>query len=182
MTEVLSVPKANEDHIANDTLSLEHAIQQLINLGDKDPLVIARKIDERYETNWLRDELYALREDVISDIARRRINGLRRSAMMALRKGKPATELLLLGEWVPDHKGGGGWKKLADWTEFDLRSRENYYRKMSATSIRLADWCHECIELMRAEGAKKLGRIKAPLPALSVIEKDAIENGKPVEE
>ena len=170
-----SVTQANPD-------SLEEAIQQLINLGEKDPIVIARKIEERHEADWLRDELYALRQDVISELARNRLNGLRRSAMSALRKGKQPTELMLLGEWIPNHKGGGGWKKLGEWTIADLRSRENYYRKMSETATKLADWCSECVDLMEAEQVKTLGKVKADLPSLNGVERDIIENGSPIEE
>lgn len=177
----MNVPTAFEAQ-SKVGVSLEEAIQQLINLGANDPLEIARQIEQRYEEEWLRDELYALRQDVISDIARQRINGMRRSAMSALRKGKqPPRELMLLGEWIPNHKGGGGWKKLGEWTSADLRSRENYYRKMSGTASRLADWCHTCAELMETEKVRTLGKVKASLPTLNGAEHNILENGKTLE-
>jgi hypothetical protein len=158
-------------------LSLEEAIQQIINLGQHDPLTVTREIEERYEIEWLKEELYALREEFISYLARQRINNRRRSAMTALRKGKPG-DLMLAGEWVPNW----GWKRLADWTAADLRSRENYYRKIAGSALLLADWCRQCIEIMETEKAKTLGKVKTPLPALEEVEKDILENGKLVEE
>ena len=161
------------------TLSLEEAIQQLITLGEKDPLIIARKIEKHYEADWLKEELYALREQTISQIARTRINSRRHTAMSALRKGRQAPkELMLLGEWIPNHKGGFGWKRLGDWTAADLRSRENYYRKMSGSALRLADWCQRCAQLIEDEGVGTLGKVKAPLPTLNGSEREILENGE----
>lgn len=172
----MSVQTVGETQGSDDTLSLEGAIQQLINLGEHDPLSIARKIEQRFEEDWLRDELYALRQDFICDLARNRINGRRRSAMTALRAGKPKTELMLTGEWVPGKNPG--WKKLSQWTAEDLRAREHYYRKVSGTMVRLADWCSECVALMEAENVKTLGKVKAPLPTLDDVEEDVLVNGK----
>lgn len=169
----MSVQTGRETQESTDAPSLEEAIQQIINLGEKDPLSVARKIDERYDESWLREELFKLRADVVSHLARMRINGQRRSAMSGLRRGTAPSELMLVGEWIPNV----GWKKLADWSEADLRSRENYYRKMSASAIRLAEWCHSCIVLMQAEGVRKLGKVKAPLPLLDEIEIEAVVNG-----
>jgi hypothetical protein len=174
MTTATRVPATSEAQNTHD--SLEAEIQRLINLGDKDPLVIARKIDKRQDPQWIKDELYALREEIISEIARGRINSQRHSLMTALRKNKDVkkAELLLLGEWVPN----AGWKRLGDWTEADLRSRERYYLKISGTASRLAAWCNDCIELMRAEEVPTLGKVKAPLPELAEAEVLAIENGE----
>jgi len=160
--------------------TLDEVIRQLINLGEKDPLVIARKIEEREDEKWLRDELYALREDTISEMARGRLNGARHSAMKALRKGQPQTkaELLIKGEWVPNF----GWKKLADWTAADLRARENYYLKISGTAHKLATWCHECVVLMEVEGVKTLGKLKAELPELAKNGRDILENDTSIED
>jgi len=159
----------------SEVASLEQAVRQLINLGENDPLDIARKIEARYEESWLRDELWALRQDVFSDIARTRINGSRQTAMKALRSGEPMTKakLLLHSEWVPNE----GWKALSSWTADDLQARADYYRRIASTCAHLADWCEDCAALIEAEGVKTLGKVKADLPELGSDDMKMLNGG-----
>ncbi|MEA2387029.1 MAG: hypothetical protein QOJ22_1203, partial [Thermoleophilaceae bacterium] len=53
--------------------SLEAAIRQLIELGFKDPLTIARRLESTHEPGWLAAQLAMLSEDLIAEIARKQL-------------------------------------------------------------------------------------------------------------
>lgn len=145
-------------------MSLEEAIQKLINLGEKDPLNIARAICERNDKDWLLSELEALAEDVVADIARRRLSGQRRSAEIALRPGDEiaSAELKLRSFWIP----GKGWTRAAELAANDLRVRATWEERLAGSIMRRVEWMREVAGLMDSEGVKKLGQLKATLPAL----------------
>lgn len=146
-------------------MNLEEAIQQLINVGEKDPLEIARKIGKKYDSKWLAAELTAHAEDIISGIARQRLGAMRRSAELALQPGNDNSQnqLRVAKAWIP----GVGWKSASDLTADDLRARAEWYDGLVRASARRAEWCREVAGLMEAEGVETLGKLKAQLPALA---------------
>lgn len=149
------------------TPNLEEAIAQQINLGSKDPLEIARSIEKLYGTEWMGEQLQAYSEDLVAGLARMRLGSIRRSAEIALRPGDPTTQadLKLSSFWVPNEHGGE-WKRASDVTIEDLEARARHYDRLAAGSLRRSQWLREVADLMRAEGAKTLGKLKVALPAL----------------
>ncbi len=149
-------------------MNLDEAIGNLIELGEMDPLVIARKIEERHGAEWLHDELAACAEQLVAGIARQRLGSVRRSAEVALRPGDEMSqaEMKIAKVWVPEE----GWKVAANLTIEDLIAKAIWYeRLMSAAGIR-AQWLREVAQMMIEDGAKKLGALKRPLPPLPGID------------
>lgn len=145
-------------------MTLDELILQLVNVGEKDPLTIARKVIERSEQEWLATELASLAEDIIAELARKQLGSKRRSAEVALRPGDQIArgDLELASAWIP----GVGWKRAADLTAKDLRLRAGMYDTLATAAVRRAAWFREVAVLMEHEGAKTLGKLKAELPAL----------------
>lgn len=145
-------------------MNLEEAIAQLIELGEKDPLVISRKLVERQGRAWLAGELEAYAEQLVAELARKRLGSLRRSAQVALVPGDQVAqgELRLRSFWVPDV----GWKRAADLTVDHLLARAVWNERFASSVLTQARWCRDVAELMVAEGAKTLGKLKAMLPQL----------------
>lgn len=143
---------------------LERAIEQLVNLGEKDPLSIARKLINRYGETWARLEVAARAEEVISDLARKKLGANRRSAEIALRPGDEISQgnMRIAKAWIP----GVGWKVAAELTISDCIRKSNFYSVLEYAARRRADWYREVAALMEAEGAETLGKLKADLPAL----------------
>jgi len=152
-------------------MNLEEAILQLIELGEKDPLVIARKIVERNDADWLAEQMLPYCEQFLSELSRQRLGSQRRSSQLALRPGDDLAdaELKLRSVWVPEQ----GWKRAADMTADDLDVRAAYLERLAGSIAIQASWFREVSGLMRAEGAKTLGRLKAALPPLPGHELEA---------
>lgn len=145
-------------------MTLEEAITQAINLGEKDPLEIARKIEREQGREWMGEQLVLYAEDLVAEIARQRLGVNRRLNQLALRPGdvKSQAELKLDSFWVPEF----GWKRAADLTSADLRARAAWYDR-AIDSLRVhGDWCREVAGMMDADRVKTLGKLKRPLPAL----------------
>lgn len=149
------------------TMTLEEAIAQRINLGDKDPLTIARKIIENHDDEWLVEELTGLAEDLIAEMSRRRLGDQRRRAEVALRPGDPVStgELKLRSVWVPG-ESGGDWKRAADVTAEDAEAKARWYLGLARAAQRRAMWWLDVAGMIRADGVANLGALKRDLPVL----------------
>ena len=145
-------------------MNLEEAIAQLIGLGEKDPLVIARKLETQYGHDWVVEQISAYAEDLVAELARQRLGALRRTAEVAIRPGDPITssEMKLKSIWI----SGVGYKRVADVTPEDLDARAAMYDRLMRGMGMRAEWCRETAALMRAEGARTLGKLKTALPVL----------------
>jgi hypothetical protein len=145
-------------------MTLDDAIAQEITLGEKDPLTIARKIQKKLDDHWLAKELLSLAEEIVSDRARQRLGSQRQSSMVALRPGDhiASSELRLRSVWVP----GKGWTRAADMTDEDCDAVSRFYLKLASASTVRAIWYATVADMIRVEGVKTLGRLKAALPAL----------------
>ena len=145
-------------------MNLEQAIQQMIELGEKDPLEIARKIEKRYGAEWLASELSAHAEQLVAQIARQRLGAIRRSAEVALRPGDDMSQqdMKIAKVWVPDQ----GWKVAAELTADDLLLKAAWYERLAGAAMTRASWCREVAEMIVGDGVTKLGRLKRPLPPL----------------
>lgn len=149
-------------------MTLDEAIAQLIELGEKDPLTIARKIEERHGKDWLLNEIAARVEDYVSDLARRRLSGQRRSAEVALRAGDEvsSSELKIKSFWIPNE----GWIRASDLSATHLRARALWEENLMGAIARRVAWLRDVADLMETEGVKKLGQLKKTLPALPELE------------
>lgn len=145
-------------------MTLEAAIAQLIELGENDPLDIARKLEHRHGLDWLTGELASHREEIVAEIARQVLGRRRRSAALpaVIEQTGTKREIMLAPIFIP----GEGWKSLGDCTAADLVAREQFYLKAAGAMVRWASWCRECVEAMRAQGVTKLGKLTGPLPQL----------------
>ncbi len=147
-------------------LNLEDAIAQQITLGLKDPLEIARSIEKLYGTAWMGEQLVAYAEDLVAGMARMRLGANRRSAEIALVPGEvTSADLKLSSFWIPDEHGGS-WKRASDLTADDLEARARHYDRLASGSLRRSRWLRDVADLMRSEGAKTLGKLKAAIPVL----------------
>ncbi len=145
-------------------MTLEEAITQLINLGEKDPLTIVEKLAKRHGDEWLREEAALHAHDFSADLARRLLGARRRGSEIALKPGDQvaSSELKLRSYWVPEY----GYKRASDLTADDLLVRVRFYNLLERSAAVKAAWLLEVVDLMVAEGAKTLGKLKAALPPL----------------
>ncbi len=149
-------------------MNLDEAVGNLVELGELDPLVIARKVEQRNGREWLGEELLARAEQIVAEIARQQLGAFRRSAEVALRPGDEMSqaEMKIAKVWVPEE----GWKVAANLTVEDLIAKAVWYeRLMSAAGMR-AQWLREVAGMMVEDGVKKLGGLKRPLPPLAGID------------
>jgi len=145
-------------------VTLDEAIAQQIELGEMDPLTIARNIEKLYGNEWLTGELSSLAESLVAGIARQRLGSVRRSAEVALRPGDAMSqaEMKVAKVWVPNE----GWKVAANLTQDDLLAKAAWYERLAGAALARADWCREVAGMIASEGVTKLGRLKRPLPPL----------------
>lgn len=152
-------------------MTLDEAIAQQIELGQKDPLEIARQVEKLHGSEWLAAELSAHAEQLVAQIARQRLGSIRRSAEVALRPGDDMSqqEMKIAKVWVPEQ----GWKVAADLTADDLLTKAAWYERLSGAAMQRASWCREVADMIVADGVAKLGRLKRPLPPLPAGELEA---------
>jgi hypothetical protein len=145
-------------------MTLHDRIQQLVNLGYKDPLTIARTIVEGDDREWLQSELLGLAEDIVAELARQEVGRDRRAKVVAIRPGAPLTgaQAKTATVWIP----GSGYTKVADVTIEDASRAAEWYRKAGVALFRRSAWFSELVGMMRAEGARTIGELRAELPAL----------------
>ena len=149
-------------------VSLEAAIEQLANLGEKDPLVIVAKLEKRYGVEWLREQGAAHASDFAADIARRILGARRRSSEVRVLPGNVVakSEMMVASICLYDEDGLPFWKPFGEATPEDLERKAMMLDGLAIGVLRRSRWYRECAELAKAEGAKDMGHVKAELPAL----------------
>jgi hypothetical protein len=154
--------------VAGQPVSLEAAIRQLIEVGFKDPLAIARRLGRTHDPDWLATQLVMLSEDLIAEIARKQLGARRRGFELALRPGQPLAHanMKLAGFWIPAEDGTPAWKAAAEVTAEDLDRRAAWYESFAIGVLRRAQWCRQVAALMRDEGVSVLADLRAELPLL----------------
>lgn len=147
-------------------MTLEEAIEQIVKLGEKDPLEIARKVIRRYDEKWLAAELVGHGEEIVAEIARQRLGHNRRSSVAALPAvltgKKPKREIMLASIFIP----GVGHKALGDCTAADHAAREQFYLNISDSALRWAAYHGEWKAAILAQGVERTSQVKGPLPEL----------------
>jgi len=153
-------------------MHLDDAIEQLVVLGERDPLDIARKIIDRNGEDWVSKELLSLAEDIIAIFARTKLGARRRSAEVALYPGDYVSEgrMKLAKFWVP----GIGWKQVAELNADDLRAKAEWYANFRRAAARREIWCLRTADLLDEQGVTTIGQLEVDLPALPDIEEDVL--------
>lgn len=59
--------------MTRQVVDLHAAITNAIDLGERDPITIARTIGRRYGQTWLTRELAARSEEIVTDLARQKL-------------------------------------------------------------------------------------------------------------
>lgn len=155
-------------------LDLDAAIEQLIVLGEKDPLTIARKLEKRHGKAWVVAELSARREDLIAEIARHAVGRDRRHRESALTlvassdKAMVDAEVKVAEIWIP----GCGYKRIGECTAAEMRDRREMNFAFARGLIVRGAWCGDVADQMEAEGVAFVGGL-SKLPPFPGIE-DAI--------
>lgn len=144
-------------------MTLQEAIEQAINLGEKDPRAIAATLRKRYDDKWLASELMQIADDVISGEARKILSGERRSSQSLGKIGSlPKRDLMLQAAWLP----GLGWIEFGKFTTANFETLALQYRKGAAALSRYAEWCEASAALMREQEVAEFRQVKGQLPAL----------------
>lgn len=150
-------------------MTLEEAIDQQISLGHKDPLTIVSKVIDLNGIDWIREQGALRAEDIATELARHKLGEKRRGFEVALRPGVEISqsEMKTAGMWIPGgDEGVTIWKKAADLTSDDLRTRATWYEKFAGGALKRAFWCREVAEMIDEDGVKTLGKLKRDLPQL----------------
>lgn len=150
-------------------VDLMEVIDRYVNLGEADPLEIAKKVEREMGEDALSKELLALSQDIIAEFARKKLGSVRRTAEIALRPGDPQTaaNLGIAKAWVPTiGDNPPHWKRASELTAGDLRARGRWYERFAISAAQRAIWCMEVADMIDEEGVLTLGELKAPLPSL----------------
>ena len=140
----------------------------MIDLGFKDPLEIARRLETTQDPDWLATQLVMLSEDLIAEIARKQLGQRRRGFELALKPGQPIAHanMRLAGFWIPAEDGTPAWKAASEVTAEDLDRRATWYESFAIGVLRRAQWCRQVAALMRHERVSVLAQLRAELPPL----------------
>lgn len=155
-------------------MNLAQAIAQQINLGQKDPAEIAKRILSDNDQDWLGSELLALAEDVIEELARHQLGTERRKAIALLkpRDQRGQGDAMLKSVWVPSEHGFTEYKRVADMTAPDWRARADWLDRLVLGIMKQAIWCREVARLIEDAGFEKTGELGElpPLPEDNELE------------
>lgn len=155
--------------VALATFSLDQAVAQLISLGEKDPLTIARKLEHRHGHEWVAAQLAERWEEILAEIARQRLGSERRGAIVSLsaqarEQGGKLTkrDAVLTSVFIP----GAGYIRLGDLTVAQVAEREAYLRRLAHGIDRWASWFAALGGQMVAQGVERVKDLRGPLPEL----------------
>lgn len=158
--------QTQENHTMTATPTLEEELEQLISLGYKDPHeypdLLRRKLGED-----LLEITAPYIDNFLSDMARQRLNSIRRASVARITNtGLADPGFALHSLWVPGDDGKITYKKIADMTAQDFEDRAAYLEAMAHGIAASAQWCRDVADLMRAEKVKVAGKLSKfpPLP------------------
>lgn len=149
--------------------TLDRLVDQQINLGLKNPHECYAALERQLGPELLEVARPYLSE-FISDMARQKINALRRSSIAKI---TPATiadpEVKLRSLWVPHDAAGITYKRIADMTADDFDARASYLERMLIGLSRHIGWCRAVASELRRQDIATAGQLKQ-LPALPEID------------
>lgn len=149
---------------------LSRFIDRELNLGQRDPHLIYERLKTQLGEEKLRDLALPYLPDLVTDMARQRMNQIRRTAIAKIsKKTLQDPEVILKSLWVPSEREGIVYKRIGDMTAEDFRARAAYLDRMVVGIAVHAAWCREVADQIEIQGvtfAKELGG----LPELPVLE------------
>jgi hypothetical protein len=148
-------------------LSLESAIEQLIKLGEKDPLTIARRLADLHGGDWVARELASHWEEILAEIARQKLGNERRASIVSIGDRSKAgrvtkRDAVLASLFLPSK----GYIVLGDATLEDLAEAEGYRRRLASGLNLWADWYRDTRELCETQGVDRVRDLRGSLPPL----------------
>lgn len=160
----MSAQRIRASHTTAGAPDLQDAIRQQINLGERDPLTIYRKVESLYGSEWLAAQLVAYRQDIVSEIARHELGASRRASLSAVVRstgGKVAKrEKMLASVFVP----GAGWRAFGECNREEVASVIALYRRLEMASRRYGDFYQRVLDLMVEQGAETVKQLRGALP------------------
>jgi hypothetical protein len=153
-----------------DSLTLERAIEQMVNVGEYDPDEILRKLKRRHGVEWLRAEAADLHAHLVRAMARDKIGARRRAGeRLSDAGGALSVEELHAGRHVPRRAAtepgtiveGKGWVRTEDMTHEDHLSVAARYRKLSDAHKRRAERHEGYAALLAERGVETLAQLDA---------------------
>jgi hypothetical protein len=149
---------------------LAKLVERELNLGQRDPHKIYARLKRQLGEETLRELSFPYLPDLVADMARQRMNQLRRTAIAKIsEKTLQDPEVMLKSLWVPsDDEQGIVYKRIADMTAEDFRARAAYLDRMVVGIAVHAAWCREVADQIEIQGvtfAKELERLPS-LPEL----------------
>lgn len=165
MTVALAMPDPDREP------SLEDAIEQLINLGESDPITITRRLANLHGGDWIARELASHWEEIIAEIARQKLGQQRRAAVLTIgarsRQGAVSKkEAVLTTLFVPRL----GYIKLGEATAQDLLEAAAYRRRLAVGLLRWSDWLESLAAMISEQAVEKVKELKGSLPDLPAPE------------
>lgn len=167
---------------AETPVHLRDAITREINMGEKDPLTIARNLARNYGVDWIAVELAQNWEEIIAEIARKMLGDARRSSVVSLsgyarqqsaeqkRTGKRPDvgkrPILIQSIFVPKR----GYIAVGDATIEDLAAVSALRRKLADGVYRWANWFDSVRASMVEQKVLRVRELKGQLPALPAAE------------
>ena len=155
-------------------MTLDEAIDKAINLGQKDPIEIVKKIRKQNGDEWFIEQAALYADDFVAEMCRQRLNAQRRSAIAVLSsrsiQSREKGEVMLKSVWIPSADGFPLYKRVADVTAAEWRSRADYLDRLAIGVLKQGRWARDVADRMDDEGAATTGDLKAPLPELPANE------------
>lgn len=149
-------------------MTLEEAIEQQITLGQKNPHAVFGQLERLFGED-LSELARPYIADLVSEMARQKINALRRADVAKITPGSVAdSKIMLRSLWVPA-ESGITYKRIADMTADDFEARAGYLDRMIIGITRHAEWCRAVAKKIRRTKAGVAGNLKS-LPALPEID------------
>ena len=145
---------------------LVRLIEQEVNRGRANPHKIWERLEKRLGREMLETLALPYLPDLVSEIARQKINQQRRTAVARITSKSLEDQgaVMLKSLWVPS-EDGIVYKRIADMTADDFRDRAAYLDRMVVGIAVHAAWCREVANQMDAEGCA-LAKDLSALPAL----------------
>jgi hypothetical protein len=154
--------------------TLDEAIEQAITLGQKDPIEIVKRLRESFGDEWFAEQVSGYADDFVAEMCRQRLNAQRRGAIAVLSsraiRDKASSEVMIQSVWIPSQDGYPLYKRVADVTAAEWRSRADYLDRLAIGVLKQSRWARDVADLIDGEGVTTTGDLRVALPQLPANE------------
>src|SRR5262245_52429653 len=157
---------------SDPTETLERLIDQQINFGLKNSHECFAALERRLGPELL-DYARPYLADLISNMARQKLNALRRNEIAKITPETIADPTIRhRAVWVPSGTDGTTYKRIADMTADDFEARAAYLERMLVGLSRHIGWCHSVAAQIRQQNVETAGELTQlpPLPEIAELE------------